>query len=201
MNEFQYDKQTLRRLILKQRAALSPEQLQAASKAICERAMNYLQSPAVRLPHGTVMSYASFKNELPTGRLNKMIREAGYTLILPFTDENFHITPLVIDEQTSFRVSALGITEPDISTCRQADPKDIDVILMPGIAFDRRGYRVGFGKGCYDQFLPGVPDGVPVIGLAYDFQLIDRVPAESHDRPADGIITPTQILHCRQPLD
>lgn len=201
MNEFQNDKQAIRRAILKQRGALSPEQLQAASEAICEKVMNYLQSPAVRLPHGTVMSYASFRNELPTGRLNRMIREAGYTLILPYTDEHFRITPLIIDEQASFRTSPLGITEPDINTCRQAGPEEIDLILMPGIAFDRRGCRVGFGKGCYDQFLPAVPNSVPVMGLAYDFQLIEWVPAESHDRPADGIITPTQILLCRQLID
>ena len=126
------------------------------------------------------------------------LREAGYTLILQYTDEHFRITPLVAGDEAAFRVSSLGIPEPDRNLCREAAPEEIDLILLPGIAFDRRGYRIGFGKGCYDQFLPAVPDSIPVMGLAYDFQIIDRVPEESHDRQADGIITPEQILYCRQ---
>ena len=197
MRDFMNDKQAIRRAMLRQRNALSTEQIREASEAIPVQVMEYLRSSGIRLPHRTIMSYSSFKNELPTGRLNRILQETGYTLVLPYTDEHFRIRPLVIEDNSAFRVSPLGITEPDLHTCREAEPAEIDLILMPGVAFDRRGYRIGFGKGCYDQFLPAVPDSVPVMGLAFDFQMIDQVPEESHDRPADGIITPSQILYCR----
>lgn len=88
---------------------------------------------------------------------------------------------------------AYGILEP--SVVKTADEKDIDVILVPGLAFDRHGGRMGFGKGYYDRLLE---TSIAVkIGLCYDFQLFDTIPTESHDVPMDFIITEKEICEIR----
>lgn len=195
------NKQTIRGAMLKRRSELTPEQKRTASDAILPRVMEFIRSRKDALLHRTIMSYSSFRGEVSTAQLNRAIREAGYTLVLPYTDENFRIRPFIIDDRSCFRASPLGISEPDAESCREADPGDIDLILMPGIAFDEQGYRIGFGKGCYDIFLPSVSAGTPVVGIAYDFQVISRIPREEHDRAADILITESRTLFCRRPED
>ena len=70
--------------------------------------------------------------------------------------------------------------------------------LGTGVAFDLRGYRIGFGAGCYDQFLPLLMPDTPVIALAHEMQILERVPEDAHDIPCDHIITESRILSCRR---
>jgi 5-formyltetrahydrofolate cyclo-ligase len=73
----------------------------------------------------------------------------------------------------------------------------LDAVLVLGMAFDRRGYRLGHGGGYFDRFLAGRP--FPAIALAYDFQVLDRVPAEPHDIPMSVVVTETQTLRPAMP--
>lgn len=142
----------------------------------------------------TVMSYMSYKNEFPTHELNKKILEAGFRLVLPYTDNDFNIIPCIVNAYEELVTSKLGIPEPVPARCDKAELSDIDVILMPGVAFDARGNRIGFGKGCYDRFIAsGSADDnarVPLLAaLAYDFQITDLIPSEKTDMPCQVIIT------------
>lgn len=85
------------------------------------------------------------------------------------------------------------IKEPQVH-CKKIDPAKIDLIIIPGIAFDKKGYRIGFGHGFYDRFLKKVK--CPVIGLAYEFQIVQSIRRESHDVPVDLIITEKEIITC-----
>ncbi len=182
--------------MLKRRSAVSDNEILQATGAAITRIKHFLESEKTRFRYNTIMSYSAFKKEFPTAELNRFIRDAGYTLVLPYTDRDFRIHPLIVDDRTVFRISGLGIEEPDLSSCRETDPSQIDLVIMPGIAFDCQGYRIGFGKGCYDQFLPFLHPDTSVIGLAYDFQVLDRIPAEEHDRKADHIVTERRIINC-----
>ena len=82
-----------------------------------------------------------------------------------------------------------GILEPDPAKTRLIEPANIDCILVPGVAFDNAGRRLGRGKGYYDRFLGGAARNAAKIGLAFSFQLIERVPAEAHDQRVDEVIT------------
>ena len=159
------------------------------------------QAPGAR--RFTVMSYMSYKNEFPTHELNKKILEAGYRLVLPFTDSDFNIIPCIVDSYDDLVISKLGIPEPVPAQCAVAALDDIDVILMPGVAFDTAGNRIGFGKGCYDRFIAageehGTGARIPLIAaLAYDMQVISSVPSEETDRPCDVMITESGIRRIR----
>lgn len=94
----------------------------------------------------------------------------------------------------SLQPGAMGIMEPDPHFCIAADPSEIDLIIVPGVAFDTVGGRIGYGKGCYDRFLSRLLADVPVIGLAYDFQVLPRVPQNTNDIRMDLIVTEKGIL-------
>lgn len=214
-------KQELRREMLKKRASLLPEYIKNTEAETVPIIMDLLktaaasaaehcapqrgtgaQAPDDRAPGArmfTVMSYMSYKNEFPTHELNKKIIDAGYRLVLPFTDSDFNIIPCIIDSYDDLVISKLGIPEPVPAQCSVAALDDIDVILMPGVAFDTAGNRIGFGKGCYDRFIAaGEEHGTcahsPLLAaLAYDMQVIASVPSEKTDKPCDIIITESGI--------
>lgn len=214
-------KQELRREMLKKRASLLPEYIRSVETETVPAIMDLLKTAAAaaaehsapqrgtgakapdsRAPGArrfTVMSYMSYKNEFPTHELNKKIIDAGYRLVLPYTDSDFNIIPCIVDSYDDLIVSKLGIPEPVPSKCAVAELHDIDVILMPGVVFDTCGNRIGFGKGCYDRFITageehGAGARPPLLAaLAYDIQVIASVPSEKTDRPCDIMITESGI--------
>ncbi len=196
----QEKKQELRHEMLKKRSALLPEYIKNTETKTVPEIMDILRinarsagAPGAR--KFTVMSYMSYKNEFPTHELNKKIIDAGYSLVLPYTDSDFNIIPCIIDSYDDLVTSKLGIPEPVPAKCTVATLDDIDVILMPGVAFDTAGNRIGFGKGCYDRFIAsGSAQHIPLLAaLAYDFQIVDKIPSEPTDIPCDAIITETGI--------
>lgn len=135
----------------------------------------------------TVLAYHALPDELPTqaflqqwanGKRLYLPRVNGDELdILPYSPESLH-------------KGAFSILEPDGNEYTDVDT--LDLIIVPAVAFDRRGNRLGRGKGFYDRLLQKAK--CPKIGIAYHFQLLDEIPAESHDIPMDKIITEQGIL-------
>ena len=204
-------KQKLRREMLKKRASLLPKYIKNTETETVPIIMDLLKTAAAAAAEHcapgarmfTVMSYMSYKNEFPTHELNKKIIDAGYRLVLPFTDSDFNIIPCIIDSYDDLVISKLGIPEPVPAQCSVAALDDIDVILMPGVAFATAGNRIGFGKGCYDRFIAageehGTGAHSPLLAaLAYDMQVISSVPSEETDRPCDVMITESGIRRIR----
>ena len=91
--------------------------------------------------------------------------------------------------------SSRGLWEPDPERAALVDHAALDLVLVPGIAFDRRGWRIGFGAGLYDRFLAGV--GAPRVALAFSLQILDSLPVEPHDEPVDWIVTEGETIACR----
>lgn len=144
---------------------------------------------------GSIMVYMDYRNEMPTEPLLRLMAQEGKQLILPYTDPNFMLVPYELSSPEKIRVSSMGIREPNPAVCPEADPKKIDLVIVPGLAFDRKGARIGYGKGCYDRFLPTLRLGVLKIGFAYDFQVFsDDLPAEPSDIPLDGIVTERRFI-------
>lgn len=88
-----------------------------------------------------------------------------------------------------------GLWEPDPARDDPIESPALDLVLVPGLAFDRRGWRVGFGAGLYDRFLSGV--SAPRVALAFSLQLVDSLPVEPHDEPVDWIVTEGETIACR----
>ena len=101
----------------------------------------------------------------------------------------------VIEKSSVLVPDKFGVPIPDINRCAKANPERMDLILVPGVAFDCAGNRLGFGKGYYDTFLPQAPNAVK-IALAYDFQIVEQLPAEPWDVPMDFIITENRVIDC-----
>ena len=88
-----------------------------------------------------------------------------------------------------------GISEPK-ATCPPVNPQEIDLILIPGVAFDCDGNRLGYGAGFYDRFLPLLKEDVPRIGWTFFCQIFERIPAEPHDQTMRMLISEEGIFPC-----
>ena len=142
----------------------------------------------------TVCTFLSAFKEPDTIGIVRQMWEKKCRVIVPISDTETNTLSLsCIDSMDDLERGSYGILEP--SVVKTADEKDIDVILVPGLAFDRHGGRMGFGKGYYDRLLE--TSSAVKIGLCYDFQLFDTIPTESHDVPMDFIITEKEICEIR----
>jgi 5-formyltetrahydrofolate cyclo-ligase len=145
---------------------------------------------------GTVCTFLSAFKEPDTIRIVTALRKNGCRIIVPISHTDTNTLSLsYIDGIEDLHKGAYGILEPNV--VGEADSDEIDVILVPGLAFDREGGRMGFGKGYYDRLLE--KSTAVKIGLCYDFQLFDKIPKEKHDVPMDYIITEKEI--CERSLD
>ena len=89
----------------------------------------------------------------------------------------------------------MGIAEPDPAVSEQIAASEADLILLPGVAFDRHGMRLGYGKGCYDRFLGASCENSPITAaFAWTFQILDCVPSDPHDQSVDWLITEEEFL-------
>lgn len=132
----------------------------------------------------TVMMYMSAFNEPKTDKLLNTLSGEGKRIAVPISNaDDYTITPSLITD--GFIRGEYGIAEPE--TVSPVDVSEIDVAIIPAIAFDKRGMRLGFGKGYYDKFLAEFK-GVK-IGVGYEFQVLDALPVSAHDIGMDIIIT------------
>ncbi len=93
------------------------------------------------------------------------------------------------------RPGAEGILEPDADHCKTVPIESIDIAIVPGIAFDEKGGRIGSGDGYYDRLIPKLPITTRKVALSFESQIIQQVPVESHDRHVDIIITEKRIIY------
>lgn len=140
----------------------------------------------------TIMFFVSFGSEIST---HGMIKEAlrNKSVIVPKVAHH-EIEPSVIIGFDNLVPGKFGILEP-IETMNIAN-KNIDIVLVPGIVFDKEGHRIGYGYGFYDKFLAKVPKAVK-IGLCFDFQFVDKIPRETHDVSVDFIVTEKRVIECK----
>lgn len=177
-------KKALRQKILDKRNALTEEEIRKKSVEVKRR----LYTLAEFEDADKVCVYVSVNSEAHT---HDIIKEnlKGKQVIVPKVSGD----ELLLCELRSFDELQEGnfcILEPGEE--RRVFPHDIDCVVVPGVAFDREGFRIGYGRGYYDRVLSEVT--CPKIGLAFDLQIIDEVPFEEHDIPVDIIVTETKVI-------
>ena len=167
------------------RESLSPQQVAAASTALCERLAGWPVLQQTR----SVLTYIAFRNEIDLAPL--LERLPGIEWSAPrVVGQRLVLHPYVPDRLVRHRY---GMLEPP-ANAPVVDPGTLDLVLVPGVAYDRRGGRMGFGGGFYDGFLPTTP--ALRVGITYDACLVDELPCDEHDQRMDWIVTPTQLVHC-----
>lgn len=174
------DKKSLRHKLIKDRLAISPEDWQSRSLAICNRLASLPLVTSAR----KIALYKSFRNEVDLSPLMALAPEKSY--YFPRTElEQNQMEFLRYDALRAFQTNRWGLTEP-----ASGEPLTIDeetVIIVPALAFDRKGHRLGYGKGYYDRFLSSTK--VATIGVCFSEFFFDALPAEVHDRALDYVVT------------
>jgi 5-formyltetrahydrofolate cyclo-ligase len=134
-----------------------------------------------------VMFYIAFDGEVNTEEMIKGAKKLGKIVTVPVCKKNrVTLRPCLLHDNTRLKKGPYGVCEPADKI--SINPKELDLVIVPGLAFDRKGRRLGRGKGCYDHFLTKIPKEIHSIGLAFDFQILPYVPAKQHDVNVEKII-------------
>lgn len=146
----------------------------------------------------SVMFYISFGSEVQTHQSINIALKNDFAVIVPVcisTASNKEILPSrLFDLQSEVDEGTFHVLEPKPEFRRPFPPENIDLVVVPGVAFDEKCYRIGYGAGYYDRFLPKCKNAVS-IALAYDLQIVDDAFPASWDIPVDKIITETRIIN------
>ena len=174
-------------------SAFSDSELADKTKAVENRLFefaNFFESKIVLL-------YINNVNEVNTEQIIKKSLKLNKIVILPaIGTKNHEIKLLKIDNaETDLKIGSRGVLEPDAEKCKIVPVKCIDIAIIPGIALDEKGSRIGFGDGYYDRLIPKLPLTARKVGIAFEDQIIKQVPTESHDRHVDIIITEKRIIY------
>lgn len=175
-----------RRSFVKSVRAQGPEVERRIAEALAAQVIPHLHGAHV------IAGYRPTPWEIDPGAIEAHLLAAGITIALPRTHPNAPLTFHAIDRHTVIEPGLHGIHEPPADTPLVVP----DVILVPLVAVDRRGIRLGQGGGHYDRTLEALrrDKTIRAIGLAFDVQLVDYIDAEPHDQRLDAIATPTQWL-------
>jgi 5-formyltetrahydrofolate cyclo-ligase len=165
------------------REALSPEEVIAASQAVCDHLAHW----PILQDAGSVLTYLAFRNEVDLSGLFAALPDIDW--VLPRI-EGPRLVLHPYDPAHLVR-HRFGMLEPD-PALPQVDPATLDIVLVPGTAFDRHGGRVGLGGGFYDRLLPTTP--ALRVGVTYDPCLLEQVPCDEHDQRMDWVVTPEGLL-------
>ena len=178
------NKKEARTLIKERRMNLSKEYIDVASDKIFEKLLQNEDFKNAK----TVMSYMDFKNEVKTDRINTFIKNSGKILVLPKVVDKETI--IAIEDKNQYIISSFGNKEPDGEEYKGS----IDVIITPGVTFDRDKNRVGFGRGYYDRFFGKYPN-TKKIAIAFEEQIIDEgIETDKYDKKVDILITEENII-------
>lgn len=174
-------KQELRAAIRSKKQAMTPEEIRCRSEALCHLV---LDTDAYRNAT-TVYGYLPFNQEIDlTGLLQQALRDGKQVALPKCCGKDMRF--IRMDQLCCIQRSAFGAPEPIHDGPVAVD--DRALVIVPGLLFDVRGYRIGYGGGYYDRFLASEPSH-PTIGLCYDFQLVSRLDIEEHDIPVQTVFS------------
>ncbi len=188
------EKSRLRAEVIRRRDAIPLEVRKAKDRMIRER----LSGLGEYRSAGTVMLFASFRTEVDTMPIIADALMQGKRVVLPKVESAKKELRLYniksVDELTP---GVMGIPEPRAVEGREVAPEEIELIVMPGVAFDERGGRLGYGGGYYDRLIAGWRLRPPLVAVAYEEQVVGEVPVADHDIRVDKVVTDRRVIEVR----
>ncbi len=174
------DKKQLRKQIREQKRAMTEQQIQASSQKLGELFAATEQYKNAK----TIYGYLPYNQEVRTVPMLERALAEGKAVAVPkvYGDEMRFI---YITDMSGLEISDMGIPEPIADEPVANDPHAL--VLMPGVAFDKEGHRIGYGGGFYDKFLAREPEH-PTVALCYDFQVLPHLETEEFDIPVDCVL-------------
>ena len=193
MDEVREKKQEIRNEISTFFNSLSSDMLEANTRIIENRLFefaNFLESKIVML-------YVNAENEVATDNIIRRAYDFNKIVVLPaFVPAKSAMKLMKVDNPDKDLINGQrGILEPNPAKCKPVPLDCIDIAIVPGIAMDEKGGRIGSGDGYYDRIIPDLPLTTRKVGLVFEGQLIPQVPMESHDKHVDIIITEKRVIY------
>jgi len=191
------DKRALRRKILDERKNINIVKKEDMDNKILDK----LYESEYYRKSKKIFIYISYDSEINTkGIINKAL-EDNKKVYVPRTEfKNRLMDAVEIMSLDNLVESDFGILEPSIKE-PYIDPNELDLIVVPGVAFDKQGGRMGYGAGFYDRYFKKISEDnikkVMKVALAYEFQTLEKVPMNDHDIPVDCIITENEAISCK----
>jgi 5-formyltetrahydrofolate cyclo-ligase len=192
------DKKALRKEIISHRDSIPSEIRELKDREILKRLTGINAFQEAR----AILFYASFRSGVNTEKLIRQALEDGIITVLPRVVKSNDILKLyVIRNLADLAPGSWGILEPIAAEERELQAVDIDIVIAPGVAFDERCNRLGYGKGYYDKLLSARDSAAHkplIVGLAYEEQIVSSLPCNPHDIKMDIVITDKRIITCNE---
>jgi len=193
MDELQEKKIEIRNNIKTMVGKMSDKELDKKTSAI----ENNLFELANFLESTIALLYMDTEGEVKTESILKKCFAMNKIVVLPaFNNDKYDMKLMKVDNfEMDLVPGARGILEPDINRCKIVPIESIDIAIIPGLAFDEKGGRIGTGTGYYDRFIPKLSNTTRKVSLALEKQIIQQVPMDSHDKHVDIIITDERVIY------
>lgn len=193
MEEIREKKQEIRDEMIQMITGLGEEPLAAKTKAIEERLFefaNFLESRIALL-------YMPAEAEVDTREIIQRSFMYNKIIVLPaFNPDSKKITLMKVDDPSRDLIEGpRGSMEPNPERCKAVPLDCLDIAIIPGLAMDEKGGRIGLGNGYYDRLIPDLPITTRKVGLVFEDQIISMVPMESHDKHVDIVVTNERIIY------
>lgn len=192
MEEIQEAKRQIREEMARMLASISEADLAEKRRRIEERLFDFANFQEARIP----LLYIHGPGELDSGTILQRCREENKIVILPLRGkEGSKLTLMKVDDLKRDLRSGGDRFEPDPKRCKKVPLECIEIAIIPGIAFDEKGGRLGKGSAYYDRLIPKLPATTRKVALTLEGQLLSQIPLEPHDKPVDIIITEERIIY------
>jgi 5-formyltetrahydrofolate cyclo-ligase len=193
MEEIRQTKDDIRRNIEEALASLSDKEIKAKTQRIEKRLFEF----ANFLEANIVLLYINSNCEVNSLEIIKRCLNYKKIVILPaFVTTKYEMKLLKIDNlDTDLTIGPRNILEPDPNQCNVVPIECIDIAIIPGVAFDEKGGRIGSGDGYYDRLIPKLPITTRKVALTFEDQIVSQIQMEAHDRHVDIIITEKRIIY------
>lgn len=195
MNKTYDSKRAIRKTILKKRGLASKEEVLEKSRIIINRLINLKHFGSC----SDIMCYMDFRNEVMTAEFINFCLFQGRRISIPKIEKvkssgQSKLTAYEINDIKDVETGAYGILEPVGNTAKRINPRELDMICVPGVVFDIKGNRIGYGRGYYDRFLKETGTNCIKVGIAFDIQILDSIPSDIHDVTMDVIVTEKRVI-------
>jgi len=193
MEEIQKTKADIRKEIAATIGRLSVDELAEKTSLIENRLFDFANFLEAKI----ALLYIENPNEVKSAEIIRRTFDQNKIVVLPLvkTDTKKFKLFKIDDFAKDLKPGQNGILQPDPGRCRTVPIDCIDIAIIPGVAFDEKGGRIGSGDGFYDRLIPHLPVTTRKVALALDFQIIPQVPIDSHDKHVDIIITDKRIIY------
>jgi 5-formyltetrahydrofolate cyclo-ligase len=193
MEEIQITKSQIREEIVQKVAALSAKEIAEKTKAIEDRLFDF----ANFLESKIALMYVNNENEVQTANiLQRAFQYNKIVVLTAYNPEDFEMTLKKVDNlKKDLQMGPRSILQPHDTRCKIVPIEKIDIAIIPAVALDEKGGRIGSGEGYYDRLIPNLSITTRKVALSLEAQIIPQVPIESHDKHVDIIITEDRVIY------